>query len=103
VAKAKQTHSLAPLIKAINAQDRTLTGLELKVGGEAPSSTVGRKAKSDLVTGLRLIVASNATFIAQLQDQAAGRPVSKSQLQRAALAAIKGNKDLAAAGKLLRI
>ncbi len=103
MANYKQTHSLTTLIRAINTQNRTLSTLRSKVAGEAASSTAGARGKSDVVTGLKLIVASNGILVAQLKDKAVGRPVSRSQLKRSVAAAIKGNKDLAAGGKLLKI
>lgn len=101
LATYQKTHSASAVVKAIHSQNRDLTALRTKVFGQSPSSAGGAKGRADIITGLKLIVASNNLLAQELQKAAAGEPISKSQLQAAVAADKKGNIDLNAGAKLL--
>ncbi len=103
LAAYQRTHNPTVLIKAINAQSKTLRALETKVSGQPASSAAGTKGKSDIVKGLRLIVGSNTTLAKELQLSAHHAPVSKAKLKAATTADEKGNRDLNAGTKLLKL
>lgn len=103
LAAYQKTHNPTALIKAINAQTKTLKALETKLTAQSTSSTAGTKGKSDIVKGLRLIVGSNTTLAKELQLSAHHAPVSKAKLKAATAADEKGNRDLNAGSKLLKL
>lgn len=98
-----RTHKAAALIKAINTQDKTLTTLETKLTGEAPSSAAGTKGKADIIAGLKLIVSSNHTVTKELKKASRKQAVSTAQLKAADNAEKAGNRKLNAGAKLLKI
>lgn len=103
LATLDRTHKVSPLIRAINTQDRTLMALERKLTAEAPSSARGAKGKSDIITGLKLIVGSNEMMAKDLKKASKKQAVSRAQLRAATRAAKKGNADLNAGAKLLKV
>jgi hypothetical protein len=99
----QKTHNPTALIKAIKGQDKTLNALETKLSAQSASSADGTKGKADVVTGLRLIVGSNKTLAKELAQSAHHAPVSKAKLKAATAADVKGNRDLNAGSKLLKL
>jgi hypothetical protein len=97
----EQTHSAAALVKAVKAQDKTLKTLDTKVKGQSPSTPVGTKAKSDIVKGLRLIVASNTSLVSDYKLAQQGHPVTRAQLNVMVNEANTGNVDMLTGIKLL--
>jgi hypothetical protein len=59
--------------------------------------------KSDIVKGLRLIIGSNTMLAKRLQHSAHHAPVSKAKVKAATAADTKGNRDLNAGSKLLKL
>jgi hypothetical protein len=97
------THNPTALMKAIKGQDKTLKALETKLSAQSPSSANGTKGKADIVKGLRLIVGSNGTLAKELEQSAHHAPVSKAKLKASTAADVKGNRDLTAGSKLLKL
>jgi hypothetical protein len=103
LAAYQRTHSPTALIKAIGTQNKALGSLETKLSGESSSSARGAQGKTDIVTGLRLIIGSNHTLAKELQKSAEHAPVSKAKVKAATAADVKGNRDLNAGSKLLKL
>jgi hypothetical protein len=103
LAAYQTTHNPTALIKAIKGQNTTLKALESKLSGQSASSSNGTKGKADIVTGLRLVIGSNTTLAKELQQSANHAPVSKAKLKAATTADEKGNRDLNAGTKLLKL
>jgi hypothetical protein len=103
LASYQSTHSAAALIKAVKAQDRTLTALQNRLRPQAASTAHGTKGKADIVKGLALIVKSNKTLVKDLTRSPSGEAVSTAQLKAVTKLAKKGNDDLNAGGKLLSV
>lgn len=103
MSKLQRTHSPRALIRAIRAQDRNLTALKRRLAPQSASTPVGGRAKYDILKGLTLIVASNDTIARDLAKLASHRAVSKRQLVVATLVARKGNRDLVAGARLLKV
>jgi hypothetical protein len=101
--KQPKTHNPTALIKAIKGQSKTLTALEAKRSSQPASSANGTKGKSDIVKGLRLIIGSNTTLAKELYQSAHHAPVSKAKVKAANAADTKGNRDLNAGSKLLKL
>jgi hypothetical protein len=99
----QKTHNPTALIKAIKGQSRTLSALETKLSQESASSANGTKGKTDIVKGLGLIIGSNTTLAKELQQSAHHAPVSKAKLKAATKADTRGNRDLNAGSKLLKL
>jgi hypothetical protein len=99
----QKTHNPRALIKAIKGQDKTLNALDTKLSAQSASSANGTKGKADIVKGLRLIVGSNTTLAKELQQSADHAPVSKAKLNAATTSDVKGNRDLNAGSKLLKL
>jgi hypothetical protein len=99
----QKTHNPTALIKAVKGQSKTLKALEAKLSGQSASSTNGTKGKADIVKGLRLIIGSNSTLAKELQQSAHHAPVSKAKVKAATAADTKGNRDLTAGSKLLKL
>ncbi len=100
LATYEKTHSAKPLISASEKQNRVLKALETKLSRESSSTAAGAKGKADIIKGLKLIVGSNTILIKHLQS---GQPLSASQQKAAVSAAKKGNSDLNAGGRLLKV
>jgi hypothetical protein len=99
----QKTHNPTALIKAIKGQSKTLTALETKLSSQPASSANGTKGKSDIVKGLRLIIGSNTSLAKELQQSAHHAPVSKAKVNAATAADTRGNRDLNAGSKLLKL
>jgi hypothetical protein len=99
VAAAEQTHKVGPLIRALIDQDRTLGRLHAKLADIKPSSKAGARGRGDVLTGLRLIIASNRTLVTGLQHGS----LPKAKLREATAADQKGNLDLNRGAKLLKV
>ena len=99
----QQTHNPTALIKAIRGQSKTLKALETKLSSQPASSANGSKGKADIVKGLRLIIGSNNTLAKELAQSAHHAPVSKAKVKAATAADTKGNRDLNAGSKLLKL
>jgi hypothetical protein len=76
---------------------------QAKLSSQSASSASGTKGKSDIVKGLRLIIGSNTTLAKELQQSAHHAPVSKAKVKAATAADMKGNRDLNAGSKLLKL
>ena len=99
----QKTHNPTALIKAIKGQSKTLKALETKLSSQPASSANGSKGKADIVKGLRLIIGSNNTLAKELAQSAHHAPVSKAKVNAATAADTKGNRDLNAGSKLLKL
>ncbi|HEX3691252.1 MAG TPA: hypothetical protein VHV28_16240 [Solirubrobacteraceae bacterium] len=99
----QSTHNPTALIKAVKSQNKALNALETKLMSQSGSTANGKKGKADVVKGLRLIVGSNNTLAKELRQSAHHAPVSKAKLKAATAADVKGNRDLNAGTKLLKL
>lgn len=95
-----KTRSAKTLITAIKTQNGVLKALKGKLSRESASSANGAKGKADIVNGLGLIVRSNTALAKHLQS---GKPLSHAEANTAITQDKKGNDDLNAGGKLLRV
>ncbi|HTW11850.1 MAG TPA: hypothetical protein VME01_03835 [Solirubrobacteraceae bacterium] len=102
IATLQQKKSVTALVDAIRAQDRNLSALHNHLDRESASTASGAKGKTDLVDGLKLIIASNQTLAKDLAKAAKHQPVSKAQLKAAVEKAKKGNVDLNTGSKMLK-
>jgi hypothetical protein len=103
LATLQKSGSAKAIVKAINAQDRNLTALKNRVAGQSSSTSAGSKGKSDVTKGLALIVKSNTTLAGDLSKASSGKPVSKTQVKAATAEVKKGNVEINAGAKLLKV
>lgn len=103
LATYKKTHNPTALISAVKAENATLRALETRLSHRSASTTDGAKGKAAIVTGLRLIIGSNTTLAKELQQSARHAPVSKAKLKASIAEDNKGNRDLNAGSKLLKL
>lgn len=89
-----------PLVRALNAEIGTLHKLNFKLKHDQASSRTGRKAKRDIVTGLRLI-ADAYTALRNDVKAANGGPVPPAAVNAAVQTDNRGRHKLLAGLKLL--
>lgn len=103
LATLEKSGSAKAIVKAIKAQDRDLNTLKHRIAVEGASSSAGSRGKRDITKGLALIVKSNTTLGKDISRASSGKSVSKAQVKAATAAVKKGNVDIDAGAKLLKV
>ena len=91
---------IRPLTRALNHEVSDLHALRKKLHHESASSARGKKAKSDIISGLSLIAAAYGALRTDVLD-AHGGPVPKSKVNSAIATDKKGRTKLLAGLHLL--